>query len=382
MAVPPLSISESSVVIRCTLGSGSDCCPASVTEPPGRSERRIRLSCNAGVDMEAARNDVTPAPSQGPKQDLGEGLRSSAGLGPERNPSFGPTRDRGQAPTRDGGQAPTRGPALALGHGPGSGPGPRPRAGAAVRSGRLRARTVAIRLGIGLRDARLTAGRTQKQLAASAGISQARESELERGGGAGTSIETWSSLGAAVGEQFVGFFERAPGAAQPRDIEHLRRQSALIELASVGGWSALPELAVDPGSIRSRSIDVVLMRPATREAVAAEVWDWFDDVGAALRGLDAKRRVLEGRLDAESAAARNLEPAWRVRGLFLVRDTRRNRTLVAELRPLFAARFSGSAVDWLRALGSPTTRLPDGHGFVWSDAKNHFIASRLGRPKG
>ena len=247
---------------------------------------------------------------------------------------------------------------------------PEPRAGRAV-AGRLRARTVAIRLGIGLRDARLTAGRTQAEIADRAGVSQGLISLIERGHGRSASIETWACIAAAVGEQFVGFLERASGAAQPRDIEHLRRQSALIELASAGGWSALPELAVDPGSIRSRSIDVVLMREATSEAVVVEVWDWFDDVGASLRGLDAKVTALGPRLAAE----------WRIEGLFIVRDTRRNRTLVAELRPLFAARFSGSAVDWLRALGSPTTRLPDGHGFVWSDAKNHFIASRLGRPK-
>lgn len=311
--------------------------------------------------MEAASNDATAGPSQGPKQDLGEGLRSGAGRGPERAPSFGPIRGHGQAPTDD--------PALALGHGPGSGPGPRSRAGAAVRSGRLRARTVATRLGIGLRDARLTAGRTQKQLAASAGISQARESELERGGGASTSIETWSSLAAAVGEQFVGFLERAPGAAQPRDIEHLRRQSALIEFASAGGWSALPELAVDPGSIRSRSIDVVLMRQAASEVIVVEVWNWFDDVGASLRGLDAKVTALGPRLAAE----------WRIEGLFIVRGTRRNRQLVAELRPLFAARFDGSSLAWLNALGSPGTTMPDGHGLLWSDSRMRLLASRLGR---
>ena len=223
-----------------------------------------------------------------------------------------------------------------------------------------------------MRDARLTAGRTQKQLAASAGISQARESELERGGGASTSIETWSSLAAAVGEQFVGFLERAPGAAQPRDIEHLRRQSALIELASAGGWSALPELAVDPGSIRSRSIDVVLMREATSEAVVVEVWDWFNDVGASLRGLDAKVTALGQRLAAE----------WRIEGLFIVRDTRRNRQLVAELRPLFAARFDGSSLGWLNALRSPGTTMPDGHGLLWSDSRMRLLASRLGRPNG
>jgi transcriptional regulator with XRE-family HTH domain len=233
---------------------------------------------------------------------------------------------------------------------------------------------------------------TQSELAAKAGVSQSRESELERGRGAGASIAAWSCLAAAAGEQFVGFLERSPGADRPRDMEHLRRQSALIELATVGGWSALPELAIDPGPGRSRSIDVALVRAQTGEAVVAEIWDWFDDVGASLRGLDAKVLALGTRLDAErtrwgsdagieGSAGSGPTPVtpWRVRGLFVVRDTRRNRSLVAELRPLFAARFDGSSVGWIRALGSPAAAMPDGHGFVWSDRHVHLIPSRLGR---
>jgi transcriptional regulator with XRE-family HTH domain len=85
---------------------------------------------------------------------------------------------------------------------------------------------------------------TQHEVAAKAGMSQSRVSEMERGGGVAGSIETWSCVAAAVGEQFVGFLEHAPGATAPRDIEHLRRQSALIELTARGGWTALPELAI------------------------------------------------------------------------------------------------------------------------------------------
>jgi transcriptional regulator with XRE-family HTH domain len=271
------------------------------------------------------------------------------------------------------------------------GKSPRRRAGAAVHIGKARARTVATRLGMGLREARQGAGMTQSELAAKAGVSQSRESELERGRGAGASIAAWSCLAAAAGEQFVGFLERSPGADRPRDMEHLRRQSALIELATVGGWSALPELAIDPGPGRSRSIDVALVRPQTGEAVVAEIWDWFDDVGASLRGLDAKVAALSARLavepprsrsHAESAGGIGARPPsdWRVRGLFVVRGTRRNRSLVAELRPLFAARFDGSSVGWIRALGSHAAAMPDGHGFVWSDRHVRLTPSRLARP--
>jgi hypothetical protein len=186
---------------------------------------------------------------------------------------------------------------------------------------------------------------------------------------------TWACLAAAVGEQLVAFLEHAPGADLPRDIEHLRRQSAIVELARAGGWAALPELAIDPAAPRSHSIDVALIRRATREAVVAEVWDWFDDVGAGLRGLDAKVGVLAARLGSQPGDA----PAWAVRGLYVVRGTRRNRRLIDELRPLFAARFPGSAVGWLGALTDPAHRMPVADGLLWSDASGALTASRLGR---
>ncbi len=167
---------------------------------------------------------------------------------------------------------------------------------------------------------------------------------LERGRGATASIETWSCVAAAIGEQFVGFLELAPGATAPRDIEHLRRQSALIELSAGGGWTALPELAIDLGAARSRAADAALVRAATGEAVAAEIWDWFDDVGAALRGLDAKVSMLERRLTSGRSGELGATRDWQVRGLFILRATRRNAGLVAELRP--CSQLGSSARRW------------------------------------
>lgn len=156
--------------------------------------------------------------------------------------------------------------------------------------GRRRADAVATRLGTALRDGRLSAGASQAEAAGRAGISQQRWSDLERGLGKGASLETWAVAAAAVGSQLAAFLENLPGADRPRDIEHLRRQNALVELAAPGGWRGHPELAVDPIAPRSRSIDVALLRAARREAVAAEIWDWFADVGEAFRGLDPRRR--------------------------------------------------------------------------------------------
>ncbi len=248
------------------------------------------------------------------------------------------------------------------------------RAGSHARVGRARAETVAARLGTALRDARQAAALSQADVAERAGMSQPFISHLERGRGTAASIETWSCVAAAVGEQYVGFLERAPGAGQPRDLEHLRRQSALVEIARTGGWTALPELAIDPGNARSRSIDVALVRRVRGEAVVAEIWDWFDDVGAGMRSLDAKTATLATRLAVEPPPT----GIWRVRGLYIVRDTRRNRALVGELRPLFAARFPGSSVAWLAALGDPERPVPEADGLLWSDSSGTALrASRV-----
>jgi hypothetical protein len=89
------------------------------------------------------------------------------------------------------------------------------------------------------------------------------------------------------------------------------------DIAAGGGWKPQPELALDPGVIRSRSADVALVRLEQREAVPTEIWDWFGDVGAGLRSLDGKRDALVcrslsgigGRLDRRPDDARGDLPA-------------------------------------------------------------------------
>lgn len=249
------------------------------------------------------------------------------------------------------------------------------RTGAHTRRGLRRADAISTRLGTGLREGRLIDGSTQQLAADRSGISQPRWSELERGLGRSASIETWALAAAAVGLQLAAFLEGGPGADRPRDFEYLRRQDALVRFAARSGWAALPELAIDP-SPRSRSIEVVLVRLNAREAIAAEIWDWFDDVGAAFRGLDAKTRLLRARLEREHPG----DQPWKVRGLFVVRGTRRNRLLLQEVAALFAARFPGSSKDWLCALADPNCAVSDADGVCWGDASGQLQAVRL-RPR-
>lgn len=208
-----------------------------------------------------------------------------------------------------------------------------------------------------------------------AGVSQAWLSRMERGLGRTASLETWASVAAAVDRQLAAFLEHAPGADRPRDYEHLKRQQLVIETATRGGWQAIPELAIDPAWTHSRSVDVLLERLSSRESIVVEVWDFFDDVGAAVRGLDGKIAALERMHQQRQAAGGH---AWAVRGLFVVRGTRRNRALVQEFRTLFASRFHASSGDWLAAIQDPTRRLPPGDALLWTDvAGTRLIPARL-----
>jgi transcriptional regulator with XRE-family HTH domain len=263
-------------------------------------------------------------------------------------PAIPPTANRA-AGTRPAGTRPA-------GTRPNGDTGPRSRASREVLDGRSRAARVAVRLGTALRDARKRSGRTQRQCSEIARISQPRWSGLERGQGVGAPLETWAIAAAAVGQELAAFLDQASGADLPRDIQHLRRQSALVERAAKGGWAVAPEMPVVAGA-SGRVIDALLTRAAAREAAVFEVWDLLLDVGAAFRSFDEKLTAVRAEL-----------PGWTVCGAWILRGTRRNRSLVAELAPLFRARFPGAGGDWLGALDSPSAAMPKQPALLWTDA--------------
>ena len=197
-----------------------------------------------------------------------------------------------------------------------------------------------------------------------AGITQAHWSRLERGLETGVSLATLAACAAAVQAQLAAFVEAQPGADLPRDIEHLRRQQAIVELAARGGWQATPEAPVPGGGPRPRSIDVLLVRHIRREAAIVEVWDLLLDVGDAMRGLEAKVQATKLRLGAE----------WVVSGLLVVRRTRRNRALLSQLGALFAARYPASSRRWLRALGEADAPMPTTSGLAWTSADGRQLS--------
>lgn len=141
-----------------------------------------------------------------------------------------------------------------------------------------------------------------------------------------------------------------------------------MRTAEPGGWTAEPEAALPGDGPRPRSIDVLLTRATRREAAVVEIWDLVMDGGEAMRGLEAK--VL--------ATRRRLGPGWQVQGLLVLRATQRNRALIRDLAPLFAARYPASSEGWLRALADTAAPMPHAPGFAWSNvAGDRLVAARL-----
>lgn len=141
-----------------------------------------------------------------------------------------------------------------------------------------------------LREARRSMGLRQVDVAERAGVTQSWVSRMERGHGWTASLETWAAVAEAASVRLVTFLEAIPGADRPRDYEHLKRQQLIIDLARRGGWTAIPEATLerDRGRLFPRSVDVRLRRTATGERAVVEIWDLFDDVGAAIRSFEGK----------------------------------------------------------------------------------------------
>jgi hypothetical protein len=132
------------------------------------------------------------------------------------------------------------------------------------------------------------------------------------------------------------------------------------------GWNGTFELPVGRGDGR-HSIDVGLRNDRIRTLAWIECWNRLDDVGAAVRSSAWKWRQAK-----ESAIAMGHGRPYDVTGCWVVRATGANRSLVERYPEVFASKFPGSSLGWVRSLttGSPP---PSGVGLVWAD----LTATRL-----
>jgi hypothetical protein len=221
-----------------------------------------------------------------------------------------------------------------------------------------RAEHLATLLGRALLDGRRTSGATQEAAAGVAGISQSCWSDLERGRGASVSLRVWIRAASAVNSDLRAYLESVSATTLPRDAVHLRHQELVASTASRGGWSIRPEQHVGGAGVAD-----LILRRRDRTALI-EIWNWLADVGDAFRSWDRK---LERLKTSDPGAS----------GCWAIRATRRNRQLVADHRTLFAARFPGSAVAWMRALQGPNAPMPDAAALLWVSVRgDRLIAAR------
>jgi transcriptional regulator with XRE-family HTH domain len=227
--------------------------------------------------------------------------------------------------------------------------------------GRQRARAAANSLGDEIRASRLRRNLTQLSLAAKTGVSRSQIAKVETGRGHGVRAAEWFALADALG-RFLRFeFARDPLEA-PADAGHLDIQQLVLRTAQQAGFD---DRRVEmPGRTGNRWTDVAIVQRSARVLVLIECVNTFGDVGAGFRSGD--RKLADAR-DLAVALAGDGTP-FEVGSCWVVRDSARNRELVARYRQLFESRFPGSSIGWVLSLtkGEP---LPTEPGLVWCDSR-------------
>jgi hypothetical protein len=140
-------------------------------------------------------------------------------------------------------------------------------------------------------------------------------------------------------------------------------QELALRLGRETGRARTFELPTRPAN-PSHSIDVCLRDDAQRFLIIEECWNMFGNINASVRST--RRKIAEA---AELAVAvGGDEGLYRVAAVWIVRDTWRNREILARYPEVFSSAFTGSSRGWVRALsvgGAP----PEEMGLVWCDVR-------------
>jgi transcriptional regulator with XRE-family HTH domain len=210
----------------------------------------------------------------------------------------------------------------------------------------------------------------QQTLADRVGISRALVAKMEAGRATGTPPEVWFALAVALDRYLKFEFARDP-LHELADAGHADIQELVLRVAKPCGYRGGFELrtrATDP----SRSIDAPLVSHQQRRLVIVECWNMFGDLGGAARSSQQKQ--LFGS-EAAVVLGRDDEP-YEVGLCWVVRDTKRNRELVARYQHIFDALLPGSSLAWVRALTVPGAPMPGRPGLVWCDVRATRLFAR------
>ena len=269
---------------------------------------------------------------------------------------------------------------------------------------------------------------SQGSLAKQIGVSRARLAAIEAGQGGGAPAEVWFALGEALGIYLKFEFGRDP-QAELRDAGHLDIQELVLRAAKAAGWERAFE-AKSGGWSSDRSVDVRLVdrkgrrvvvgecwntrdphqeledgghlemqeftlrlgrstgfgrtfelatRPANpafsvdvglrddarRLLVLEECWNTFGNIGASVRST--RRKIAEA--EALAVVIGGERGPYRVAAVWVVRDTPRNRAVLARYPEVFESTFTGSSTAWVAALTVMGAPVPAELGLVWCDPR-------------
>ena len=204
---------------------------------------------------------------------------------------------------------------------------------------------------------------SQEDLARRAGLGRGVVTRLERGVGR-ADLEILERLATVLGVPLTVRLGRDP-REDVADAGHLAMQELLLRLARAIGFNRQIELPTRPAE-PWRSIDVVLASQARLEAIAIECWNTIGDFGAAARSSMRKTAELEQAVVGQWGEGARAASVW------VVRDSARNRALVARYPEAFAARFPASSRAWVAAVtaGGP---MPEEPGLVWCDVRRNRL---------
>jgi len=230
-------------------------------------------------------------------------------------------------------------------------------------AGRRQARDIAGALGRTVRDARLRRHWSQRALAEKVGLTSQRIGQLELGEGSSTSLEIWFTLGQVLGIPLRVSFQR-DAFADVVDAGHLKLQDLILRLGRLCGRDRafeLPTRPLDP----AHSIDVFLRDDALRVLFINECWNTFGNINASVRSTH--RKIAEAHQLAVAIGGER--GPYRVAAVWIVRDSRANRALVARYPDVFASAFVGSSTSWVHSLSAPRLAPPAELGLVWADVR-------------
>jgi transcriptional regulator with XRE-family HTH domain len=198
---------------------------------------------------------------------------------------------------------------------------------------------------------------SQADLATRADVGRMVIGRAERAAGS-VELETLERIALVLEVPLTVGFGR-DGLEDVADAGHLAVQEIVLRIGRANGFGGQFELPTRPNE-PWRSVDVVLGSEPRRLAVAVECWNTIGDLGAATRSSRRKAAEVQdlatGRWGAEGRAGL----------VWVVRETTRNRALVARYPEIFGSAFAGSSRPWLAAL-TAGAEPPTAPGLVWCD---------------